>query len=399
MPQLAQQHQNLSAPNNSPIAKFRAEAQARLDGLDWPKRTDERWRFADLKRTKIQDFSDSPASQPIVGGAADKVQILPLEEAFAKHGDRVRRQLSTITGQLGSEIYMALAQASDQLVGTCIVVPEGAEISEPITLVREAEGENSASHGLTLVLAEARSKVTIFERVQSTDEGPHLAIHATAICAGEGAQTTYALSQELGQTGKFVHCAHAETGRDAKIRAFFGNFGANWVRQDCSAELAAPGADCDLLGLNLAHGTQEIDQRTWQHHAHGRSHSDLLFKNALFGRAKTIFAGLIQVDDGAHQTNAYQSCRNLLLSDEAEANSLPGLEINADQVSCSHGATTGQIDPEQLFYLEARGIPQTAARRLVTLGFANEAIAKIGEKSVEETLNSLVAARLGAILP
>ncbi len=403
MPQLAapdpdQDHQTSVPTDRSPIAHFHAEAQTRLEKLDWPKRTDENWRFADLKRSKIEAFIDAPASQPIVHNASEQIRILTLEEAFANHGDRVREQLAKIEGRLGSQSYMARAQASGQLVGTCIVIPSGLEVSEPITLVREVEGDFSAAHSLTIVLAEANSKVTIFERLQSRDDGSHLAIHASAISSGDGAKTTYVLSQELSDTSKFVHAAHAETGRDATIRTFFGNFGCDWVRQECVAELAAPGADCELLGLNIADETQEIDQRTLQHHASGHAQSNLLFKNALFGKAKTIFAGLIQVDDGAHHTDSFQTCRNLLLSDEAEANALPGLEINADQVSCSHGATTGQIDPEQLFYLLARGIPERAARRLITMGFANETILMIENDSVQEILGGLVAGRIESLV-
>jgi Fe-S cluster assembly protein SufD len=120
----------------------------------------------------------------------------------------------------------------------------------------------------------------------------------------------------------------------------------------------------------------------------------LLYKNALFGDARSIFSGLIRVDHGAHQTDSYQSCRNLLLSEDAEANAMPGLEINADQVRCSHGSTCGQIDPEEVFYLRARGIPESAARHLVTFGFAHDIVSRVGNEWLEEQLDARVEARL-----
>ncbi|HRQ91105.1 MAG TPA: SufD family Fe-S cluster assembly protein, partial [Bacteroidia bacterium] len=114
--------------------------------------------------------------------------------------------------------------------------------------------------------------------------------------------------------------------------------------------------------------------------------SDLLFKNALYDRSRTIFSGLIQVQPGAHHTDSYQSCRNLLGSDEAEANAMPGLEIDADQVKCSHGSTSGTISDDEIFYLRARGIPADAARRMISLGFLNEAIARLEGEEIRRSL-------------
>ncbi|MEM1296125.1 MAG: SufD family Fe-S cluster assembly protein [Verrucomicrobiota bacterium] len=387
-------HQPSVSASNPLISQFRAQAATRLDELSWPKRTDEQWRFANLKRSSIDEFSPAPPSQPLLDGADEQIEVLTLEEGLEKYGDAVQAQLSNLEGKLGSEAFMATSQASETLVGTCIVVPANVKIDTPISLVREVEGDKTAAHSLTIILAGENSVVSVFERIQGAETASNLAIHATAISAEHGAKTTYALSQELSDASKFVHAAHAETCCYAQVRPFFGNFGSDWVRQECTAELTCAGADCELLGLNLVDETREFDQRTLQHHANGKARSNLLFKNALFGKAKTIFGGLIQVDEGAHQTDSFQTCHNLLLSDEAEANSLPGLEINADQVRCSHGATNGQIDEEQLFYLNARGIPELAARRLITLGFANEVIEKIECEEIREVLVELVSKRL-----
>ena len=139
-----------------------------------------------------------------------------------------------------------------------------------------------------------------------------------------------------------------------------------------------------------------MDARTFQIHEVPNTQSDLLYKNSLDDTARTIFAGLIRVDPGAHRTDAYQKVRNLLLSDEAEANSAPGLEIEADDVRCTHGATSGQIEQEELFYLLSRGIPKNAAQRLIVFGFLNEVFDRLGNESVQEKLRELVRARFAA---
>ena len=137
------------------------------------------------------------------------------------------------------------------------------------------------------------------------------------------------------------------------------------------------GADCRVVAANLSNGVQECDQRTLQSHEAEHTTSDLFFKNALYDRSRAIFSGLIEVHPGAHHTDSYQTCRNLLGSDEAEANAMPGLEIDADQVKCSHGSTSGAISDEEIFYLRARGIPADDARKIISLGFLNESIAKL----------------------
>ena len=153
-----------------------------------------------------------------------------------------------------------------------------------------------------------------------------------------------------------------------------------------------------MLSVNVATDTQQFDQRTLQLHHAPNTTSDLLYKNALYDNAKTVFAGLIVVDENAHHTDAYQTCRNLLNSEEAEASSLPGLEINADQVKCSHGSTSGQIDLEQLFYLMARGISEKAARQLITIGFTHEVIDRIADQDLVETAKSLIEEKFAAVI-
>jgi Fe-S cluster assembly protein SufD len=172
------------------------------------------------------------------------------------------------------------------------------------------------------------------------------------------------------------------------------NFGGKYSRLESISRMVDRGARSDMLALSVARGEQEFDQRTLQDHLKPDTTSDLLYKNALHDRSRTIFSGLIRVEPGAHRTDAYQKVRNLLLSDEAEANSMPGLEILADDVRCTHGATSGQVEPEELFYLKSRGIDDLSAKRLIARGFLNEVVDRLPDGQLLEYLHQQIETQL-----
>lgn len=377
-----------SPPDSSWLQDFQAASLARFESLGWPKRTDEHWRFADLKRGQLDDFD--PASIAPTIKAPEGAQILALGDLPA---ERLQHLLQNVQGLLGSEKYIALAHAK-AISGTCVVIPAGVTLEEPVLITHSV---NSALAPVTLVLAEENSKGDVFERLIGEDEDAHLILGSTVVSAEAGSNVTYCLSQELNAVSRQVQTAHALVGRDANLQLTTANFGGDWIRQECVTELQYNGGNSEILALNICQKDQEIDQRTLQLHNSGQTYSNLLYKNALFDQSKAIFSGLIQVEEDAHYTDAFQSCRNLLLSELAEANAMPGLEINADQVKCSHGATSSQIDPEELFYLQARGIPEASARRLVTLGFLNGVIQQVKNSAIQEKLTQLLEAKLAGI--
>jgi Fe-S cluster assembly protein SufD len=182
-------------------------------------------------------------------------------------------------------------------------------------------------------------------------------------------------------------------GRDASAKAMALNLGSAYARSESVSRLAGQGGRSDMLSLSVADGAQEFDQRTLQDHCVANTASDLLYKNSLDDKARTIFAGLIRVELGAHKTDAYQKVRNVLLSDEAEANSAPGLEIEADDVRCTHGATSGQVDAEEVFYLRSRGIGKKQAQRLIVHGFLQEVIDRLGDDAVGQRLTRKIHAK------
>jgi Fe-S cluster assembly protein SufD len=194
------------------------------------------------------------------------------------------------------------------------------------------------------------------------------------------------------------HLNSTTVGRDAACLGMQVNLGGKFVRNENYSRMVAEGARSDMLSVNIAAGDQMIDQRTFQDHAKPNATSDLLYQNALAGKGRTVFSGVIRVEPGAHKTDAYQKVRNIVLSDEAEANSMPGLEIEADDVRCTHGATTAQVDDRELFYLVARGIRPEAAQQLLVMGFFNTVLDRLPEARLRGHIESLVEARLSAAL-
>lgn len=176
---------------------------------------------------------------------------------------------------------------------------------------------------------------------------------------------------------------------NAKVNLTIINRGSSYTRQEITAFMRGAGANVRLCSLSFAKDNMEIDQRTWQIHEAPGAKSDLLFKNVLAGRARTIFSGMIKVAPGAQKTDAYQKNQNLLLSEAAEANSLPGLEIEADDVRCSHGAACGSLNAEELFYLRSRGIPEAQAKQMLVGGFCEEIFGGVPEEIAAPIRKSL----------
>ena len=201
---------------------------------------------------------------------------------------------------------------------------------------------------------------------------------------GQNSQLDYVAIQALNEVTRIIQINETSTARDASAKGFILNTGASWARNECLSRLEGPGSRSDMLSVSVPAREQEYDQRTFQHHVSEGAYSDLLYKNSLYDNSKTIFSGLIFVDKDAHHTDAYQTCRNLLMSDTCEANSMPGLEINADQVKCSHGSTSSQIHDEEIFYLQARGIDPVSARQLIARGFSVEVVERLGDEATEE---------------
>ena len=386
--------------------------------LPMPGRKDENWRFANVASLQFDAFKRLPgggvpafvglektaarvvtvngevlsAQCSVPGG----VEVLSLNEALAKHGERLRELLVSPDTKLGGAKFAALhhAQLQDAVV---VIVAEKVEVAAPVEIVHWLSGENASSFPRTIILAGARSKVTVVEYHLTANGDAGLSCGAAQVIAEKGAKVSYVQLNRHNAASKTLHFSTLRCERDAQVKHATFNLGAGYVRSEALSLVAGEGSRSDMLSVTLASAGQEVDQRTLQDHLAPHGSSDLLYKNVLFADAKTIFAGLIRVDHGAHFTDAYQKCRNLLLSDDCEANSMPGLEINADQVKCSHGSTSGRLNEEEVFYFQSRGITRQSAEHMISLGFTMEVIARLECDTLETLVIRMVEERFSEL--
>ena len=395
--------------------------------LPMPVRTDENWRFSDVKAVDLSPFhradaiadadriallarstglaetagrmvfaNDHLLTQEFHGDTlrAKGVLWMPLEQAIATQRELIEKHFMREGALLGSQKFGALHE-SQVRNGTFLYVPRGVEIELPIECFHWSQGEGAAIFPHTIIIAEPMSKVTVVDYFQSAGEDPALVIGANDIIIGDGAKVTYVAMQQCNRQTLAFRLNNTVVSRDASALALVLNLGGRYVRSEAVSHLRGPGGRSDMLSITSTEGSQWVDQRTLQIHEAPNTASDLLYKNALNDQSHTIFTGLIRVDPDAHKTDAYQKVRNLLLTDEAEANSAPGLEIEADDVRCTHGATSGQVDVEELFYLLSRGIPIREAQQLVVFGFLNEVLDRLPCEPLQEMLRGRLHGKLG----
>ncbi len=402
---------------------FQKASWERFESLLVPSRSDENWRYADLKKSRFEQLTSvksTKAPSPITSDPFEKaaarfvfvngelqdfdVSGMPqgaicasINHAIAEGGERLQPYFDVDAKRLGDEKFAAL-NGSATNYGVFVFAPPGTEIEEPIVVHHFVSGDLAPVFPRTLVVAEKNSKVSVIEHFESVDpETPGLSIGVCDLHATNGGKIQHTLIQNLNESSKQIHLGTANSGKDARIQSVVLNVGGAWARNESINRMTAPGADTHVFGANLASGLQEYDQRTLQIHEAQHTTSDLLVKNALYDTSRVIFGGLIQVLPGSHHTDSYQSCRNLIGSEEAEINAMPGLEIDADQVSCSHGATSGQLSEDEIFYLRSRGIPAQEARRIVSCGFLYEAFEKIDNEPLVDWMRKLIEQKFDRI--
>ena len=265
------------------------------------------------------------------------------------------------------------------------------EIEDPFVVYNWAASSKIPTLPHTLVIAEEFAKVSVIEAQFSADEETaNYSVGVNHIFAGVGSKVSHTLLQDYNEESIGFQINSNEAAKDSLVKTLTVNVGCRRYRTETHGQIMGAGAHVEMLSLVAADADQEIDQRTLQSHNAPHTTSELLFKNTLADKAKTIFSGLIKVSEDAQLTDAYQTNRNLLLSNTAEANSLPGLEILANDVKCSHGATTSQIDPEEIFYMNARGIDKAHAHELIVYGFFEEIIERIDCEELADNVRQLI---------
>lgn len=408
------------------LGERRLEAWRTYENLPMPSRDLEEWRYTDISMFKLDKVETVTPSWSVIPDAAramlergemagyalsvdgavvevsldEELQrkgviLMSLSTAAREHSDLVRKYLATLALPASHSKFAAL-NAALWSGGVFLYVPRGVRIEQPIRIARYITAGGCCVLPRTLLVAEEASHVGLVEEFSSPDfKDPTVSCGAVEVLAGNSADVQYVALQSWGQGVRHIATQRTIAGRDANVDTLVVNLGASVARVDLAASLEGPGARSEMLGLYFAHGHQHFDHNTRQDHRVPHATSDLLYKGALYDKTRAIFRGIIKVFPKAQRTDAYQTNRNLILSKDAEATSLPNLEIEADDVRCSHAATVGHLDQEELFYIMTRGVSRREAERLVVFGFFGEVLERLPMPQVVEELKAAIAERIG----
>ena len=398
----------------------RREAFELYERLPLPSRSEEEWRRTDLKGLDLAIFepfepadgrAPSDSIEDTVGilrqqgselgrvelrpeAAAHGVLFMPLSQAAREHPDLVRRYLFTEVAP-GRDKFAALHAALFS-GGTFLYVPDGVHLERPLVSQFWSSQGGAAVLPHTLIIAGKGSSFSYVDELLSPDlEQPALTSGSMELFAEEGASVGYVSLQRWGRHAWQFANQRARLEREARVRLVHVGLGGRFSKNRIEAILRGPGANAELKALFFASGEQFFDFHTLQSHVVGNTTSDLLFKGALTDHARSVYAGLIRIEPHAARSDAYQANRNLLLSDQARAHSIPMLEILNNDVRCTHGATVAPVDPEHLFYLQSRGIPAPVARRMLVRGFLGEILDRIPVQQVRDLVEQELEARIG----
>ncbi len=411
------------------LADYRAKAWETFERIPYPTLKDEPWRRTDIRGLKDDfelpnpgAFEDLPAIperllKPLVSDQhGGQIVLLPggmqkdLNPEIAENGviftdleiaaQHHPAELSKALGQVvkpDEGKFAALVSALSRN-GVFVYVPKGVQVEQPLHSVMWAPGDGLAHFSHLLIWLEEGASLTYVHEAASPKNAGGQILHGgvVEIHVGEGANLRFVELQSLGDNvWNFTH-ERARVERDGEIDWIFGAIGTRLTKNFSDLDLAGQGANGRMSGFYFSDGSQHLDHDTQQNHLAPHTTSDLLFKGALKGDSRSVWQGMIYVAPGAQRTDGYQANRNLVLSDRARADSIPGLEIMADDVRCTHGATVGKIDPDLVFYLRSRGIPAEQAERLVVDGFFDPIMQRIPFDGVRERFHQAIQEKMGA---
>ena len=278
--------------------------------------------------------------------------------------------------------------------GSFVLVPPGVQVELPLQAVTYLDTDGSAVFPHTILVVEEGASLTFIDRLVSPALDAALSDAVVEIYAGPGAHVRYVSLQDYGTGVTHLSVQRAELGRDAEVRSLAVAFGADLSRTEVESVLAGPGGHSEMLGVYFTDGTQHFDHRSLQDHVAPHCTSDLLYKGALKDASRVVYSGLIHIAPGARQSDAFQTNRNVVLSDEAKADSIPNLEIENNDVRCSHAASVGPVSDDELFYLQTRGIPRDQAEQLIVTGFFQEVLDRVPLEEVRGALERAIVAEL-----
>ncbi len=330
------------------------------------------------------ELTEAYASQGVVFGSLDQL--------VSQHPDLVQKYLFTRAGNPRYDRFAAL-HAAFWSGGTFLYVPRGVKIADPLH-IQSCITPGGADFGHTLVVLEDGAEATLLAELSGGEQAGGLHCGGVEIIVGQGAFLRYVNLQNWDKS--VWHFAHHKglVEADGRLQWTVGALGSKLSKVNQHVALVGPGANAQVNGVMFTEGKQHLDYHTLQHHEAKSCNSDLLYKGALQDNSRMVWRGMIKVDPGADKTDGYQRNDNLMLSEDARADSIPGLEIEADDVICTHGATTGRVDDEQIFYAQARGLTRNEAIRVIVAGFFQQVFDRITIPSVREALGHAIRRRI-----
>jgi len=401
----------------------RLRAFGALDELPEPTAELEEWRYSRIGELRIDRFTGlapqpttAALDHPVVRRVLDElgplsgsvvvhdgwVEQLSLDDEVAGRGVRLARA-ADLTEEQGAALGAAMARPSDRFAAlndafaadpVVLSVPGGVAVPHPVAVVSLVGAAGTVVAPRFSLAAGEDSDVSVLEVSLSDDELEALVLPVTELAVGRAARVRHTAVQDLGrrtwQIGSFV----ADVQADATLSAAVAALGGDYARLRLDCHLSGRGATGNLASVYFGDGDQTLDLRTFQEHVARDTTSNLMFKGAVAERSHSVYTGLIRIHPDARGSNAFQTNRNLKLSDDAWAESVPNLEIENNDVHCSHASTVGPVDPDQRFYLESRGVPTEVADRLVVAGFFDEVLDELPVPSIAAP----VRARIGDLL-
>jgi Fe-S cluster assembly protein SufD len=355
---------------------------------------------------RVQTLLEAPSDAITLGQVDGRVLetpdvdgpvVLPLTLAVERHPELVEPYLGTIVP--GDQDLFTASNDASWTGGAFVYVPRGVKVEAPILLTAISDAAGVALNRRTLIVLDEGAEAEVWEQFLSgSEDGESLLNTVVELVVGQNARLRYVCGQDMNEKSWIFGTQRAEVARDGQLDWAAVAFGSARGKVRMDTLLAGEGSHAKVTGAYAPHARQHLDFDTTQEHAAANTTSDLAFRGILSDRSTAVWRGMIKVDPGAQQTDAFQECRNLLLSKRAHADAIPGLEILANDVRCTHAAAIAQIDPDQLFYLRSRGLSEGVGKRLVIEGFMAELVQRFEEGPIRDALGGAIERRMTQVL-
>jgi Fe-S cluster assembly protein SufD len=376
------------------LSERRRQGASLAQSLPLPDQKSKGWEFTDLSGLDLDAYEAAEVDARIDG--ADGATVIRLSDAVSSHSQLLEERLGSLVPIEDPFVARNEAAWSD---GVLVHVPRGVRLAEPIRIEVPLEAAGSAVGWRTLIVLEEGAEAEVWEHWSSPGDDVDAVLNSVVeLSVGQAATLRYVNTQDISEKAWIFATQRAQVERDGRLDWAALGFGSGRGKVRMETKLAGQGSEARVTGGYAGGPGQHLDYDTTQEHAAPNTNSDLAFRGVLAAGSTAVWRGMIKVDPGAQQTDAFQESRNLLLSPEAHADAIPGLEILADDVRCTHAAAIAQIDKEQLFYLTSRGLDPAGAKSLIIEGFLESLVERLAEGPVRDSISAALEARLAEIL-